>query len=144
MHHKSKDFVDLMKNEDLPLINLRIYVRMIQNVWNIQNIERNKKQIEDEVTDHKYHSHIQMGNSHWQLRLSHHPLTQHSSWPLWLIPINIEQCEYHNSIRNLHAGFKNSWVKLVIKCIEMLNKYDLDLQNNFHLSGTVWFMNVQY
>ena len=29
----------------------------IQNVWNIQNIERNKKQIEDEVTDHKYHTH---------------------------------------------------------------------------------------
>ena len=25
----------------------------------------------------------------------------------------------------------------------MLNKYDLDLQNDFHLSGTVWFMNVQ-
>ena len=29
----------------------------IQNVWNIQSIERNKKQIEDEVTDHKYHTH---------------------------------------------------------------------------------------
>ena len=25
----------------------------------------------------------------------------------------------------------------------MLNKYDLDLQNGFHLSGTVWFMNAQ-
>ena len=49
--------MDLMKNEDLPWINLRIYDKNIQNVWNIQNIERNKKQIEDEVTDHKYHTH---------------------------------------------------------------------------------------
>ena len=48
------------------------------NVWNIQNIKRERK-IEDEITDHKYHTHIQMGNSHWQLRLSHCPLTQHSS-----------------------------------------------------------------
>ena len=29
----------------------------IQNVWNIQNIDRKRKQIEDEVTDHKYHTH---------------------------------------------------------------------------------------
>ena len=49
--------MDLMKNEDLPWINLRIYDKNIQNVWNIPNIERNKKQIEDEVTDHKYHTH---------------------------------------------------------------------------------------
>ena len=25
----------------------------------------------------------------------------------------------------------------------MLNKYDLDLQNDFHLSGAMWLMNVQ-
>ena len=25
----------------------------------------------------------------------------------------------------------------------MLNKYDCDLQNDFHLSGAIWFMNVQ-
>ena len=28
----------------------------VQNVWNIQNIKRNRK-IEDDVTDHKYHTH---------------------------------------------------------------------------------------
>ena len=49
--------MDLMKNEDLPWINLRIYDKNIQNVWNFQNIKRDKKQIEDEVTDHKYHTH---------------------------------------------------------------------------------------
>ena len=38
-----------------------------------------KRKIEDEITDHKYHKHIQTNNSHWQLRLSHCPLTQHSS-----------------------------------------------------------------
>ena len=26
----------------------------------------------------------------------------------------------------------------------MLNKYEYSLQNDFHLSGTVWFMNVQF
>ena len=25
----------------------------------------------------------------------------------------------------------------------MLNNYDLDLQNDFHLSGAIWLMNVQ-
>ena len=25
----------------------------------------------------------------------------------------------------------------------MLSKYDYDLQNDFHLSGAIWFMNVQ-
>ena len=51
--------------------------------------QKERKEKEDEITDHKYHTHIQMGNSHWQLRLSHHPtLKQHSSWPLWLLPNN--------------------------------------------------------
>ena len=51
--------MDLMKNEDLPWINLRIYDKNIQNVWNIQNIKRGNrnKVIEDEITDHKYHTH---------------------------------------------------------------------------------------
>ena len=51
--------MDLMKNEDLPWINLRIYDKNIQNVWNIQNIKRadRNKIIEDEIADHKYHTH---------------------------------------------------------------------------------------
>ena len=65
-----------------------------KNVWNIHNIqiiEQIKgKQIEDDVTDHKTHTHIQTDNSHWQLRLSHCPLTQHSSSPLWLLPNNMK------------------------------------------------------
>ena len=47
-----------MKNEDLPWTNLRIYDKNIQNVWNIQNIEKgDRNKIEDEITDHKYHTH---------------------------------------------------------------------------------------
>ena len=46
-----------MKNEDLPWINLRIYDG-ISRMSGISRISReNKKQIEDEVTDHKYHTH---------------------------------------------------------------------------------------
>ena len=52
--------------------------------------KENKKQIEDEVTDHKFHSHIQMNNSHWQLRLSH--CSSHTAFILTPLPIpnNIE------------------------------------------------------
>ena len=41
---------------------------------NIQNIKKRKNR--DDITDHKTHTHIQRGNSHWHLRLSHCPLTQ--------------------------------------------------------------------
>ena len=42
-----------------------------QNVWNIQNIKRNKKQIEDEVTDHKYHTH---SNGQFHSFYFYHPI----------------------------------------------------------------------
>ena len=76
MYHELIDFIDLMKYEDLSWINLRIYVKVIT---------AKMKRIEI-ITDHnKTQTHfIQMANSHWHLRLSHWPLTQHSSWPLWL------------------------------------------------------------
>ena len=50
----------------------------VQNIWIIEQIEKENKIIEDEVTDHR-HTHIQTNNSHWQLRLSHCPFIQHSS-----------------------------------------------------------------
>ena len=43
------------------------------------------------------HTHIQMGNSHWHLRISHCPLTQHSFLTPLAIPNNTEQCKIHNS-----------------------------------------------
>ena len=83
------------------------------------------------LPDHnKTHTHIQTVSSHWQLRLSHWPHTQYSSWPLWWHLImqntaNITQWQiFHNSTtRNLlYAGFKNGWITYNNKWLEILSK----------------------
>ena len=54
------------------------------------------------------HTHIQTVNSHWQLRLSHCPLTQHSSWPLWLLPNNNMKLTY-NSYQEFTCRVRKQW-----------------------------------
>ena len=50
-----------------------------KNDWNIQNIQKKKGKV-DEITEHKTHTHTH-SNGQFPLasRLSHCPLTQHSS-----------------------------------------------------------------
>ena len=63
----------------------------VQNVWNIQNIERNRK-IEDDVTDHKYHTH---SNKQFPLATKTQPLLSHTAFILTplAIPNNVKQCK---------------------------------------------------
>ena len=43
------------------------------------------------------HTHIQMGNSDWHLRVCHCPLTQHSFLTPLGKPNNIEQCKFETN-----------------------------------------------
>ena len=47
------------------------------------------------ITDHNKHTHTQRANSHWHLRFSHWPLTQHSLLTPLAIPNNDKYQEFN-------------------------------------------------
>ena len=91
---------------------------------NSQIIDRWKEKNREDITDHK-HTHIQVTNSHWQLRLSH--WSSHTAFILTPLakPNNDKYQEFNI------AGCKNGWTRWVNYWLEMLNKIDKAYKTTF-------------